>query len=485
QAAEDELLDSATASVTHLRLTAAEWANQAAAWQAGGAAASETLRCVAIEGGTPLETALKIWDNQLHPRIRQVVFFSPAGLCGLGLASNAQEGTPRLPLGKPTAECEILLLEGDGLDVPVGFSGKVFMKFPGWKNLPEATGRLGVDTGLLGWRDEEGDVTLESALRVLPSLPSHAHRREAQPFLAHALDVFIGKSVYVLSETSMPGAVSVKEWLLTRAGWIDESTLPLQQSLASTTPAQANSLLEVQRAAPRSSPAAWMPLVKMQPSGEGEPLVLIHPANGFPEGYNVVLEALGSSRRVIGVVARGARNPDSCHPSIESAAAQYIAALLEEEGSGSFQLAGFGFGGIVALEMARQLQAAGRPVPRLVLIGVTPPQSGQSQGWLASMKMAFKRQPAGGRMEPHAPATPTAEQHEEAWKNYRFPTSSLPATIILPADLEAEACLPWRTLLPNAVFEITKSRWSEMLAMPSAKRLASILNSTESLSEPL
>jgi thioesterase domain-containing protein len=480
--AEDELLDSATAAVTHLRLTAAEWANQAAAWQAGSTPASSTLCCVAIEGGVPLATALAIWDSQLQPRIRQVVFFSPAGLCGMGLASEARREGPLLPLGKPTAECEIFIVDGDGLDVPTGYSGRVFMKFPCWKNLPGCTGRHGVDMGLQGWRDEQGDVTLESSSQIVSSLPSHRQRMEAQPFFSQALDVFSGDAaVYVLSETPVAGAVSVKEWLLTRAGWIDEGALPKQQSLANGAASNANTAM----VAPRSSPAVWVPLVKMSSGGSGDPLVLVHPADGFPEAYSLLLEALGSSRRVIGVLARGARNPESCHPSVESAAAQYIAALLEEEGAAPFQLAGFGFGGIVALEMARQLQAAGRPVPRIVLIGaVPPPLSGQPQGWIASMKMAFKRRPADGRMEPNAPATATAEQHEEAWKNFRFPTSSIPATVVLPADLEAEACLPWRTLLPEAVFEITKSRWSEMLAMPSVKRLASILNSTKSLPDP-
>jgi thioesterase domain-containing protein len=181
---------------------------------------------------------------------------------------------------------------------------------------------------------------------------------------------------------------------------------------------------------------------------------------------------------VIGIAARGALNPEACHPSIESAAAQYIAALFEDAPLQDFQLAGFGFGAIVGLEMARQLQAAGRSLPHLVLIGSLPPPRDKPRGWLDSMKKALKRSSPISRMEPQPASTAVAARHESVLKNYRFPVCDIPATIILPADL-SEATDAWQEILPSAAVEITRSSWAEMLSTPAVKRIASILNTAE------
>jgi thioesterase domain-containing protein len=181
---------------------------------------------------------------------------------------------------------------------------------------------------------------------------------------------------------------------------------------------------------------------------------------------------------VIGIAARGALNPEACHPSIESAAAQYIAALFEDAPLQDFQLAGFGFGAIVALEMARQLQAAGRSLPRVVLIGSLPPHTDKPRGWLDSMKKALKRSAPISRMEPQPASTALAARHESILKNYRFPVCDIPATIILPADL-SEATDAWQEILPSAAVEITRASWTEMLTTPAVKRIASILNAAK------
>lgn len=218
----------------------------------------------------------------------------------------------------------------------------------------------------------------------------------------------------------------------------------------------------------------------MCPSGAGAPLVLIHSADGLTDCYSDLLGAIGRSRRVLGVSARGVLNPESSHPSIESAAAQYIAALFEDDPLDNFQLAGFGFGAIVSLEMARQLHAAGRSLPRLVLIGANPPQTEKNRSWLDSMKNAFKRTSAPIRMEPSTASSTVAQRHEAILKVYRFSTCDLPATIVLPSDL-ADSSLAWQEILPSATVEITRSVWADMLSIPAVKRLASILNTSENL----
>ena len=472
-----DMLDSAAAPVTHLRLTTPEWANQAADWGHEGEPCSPTLKCVAVEAGSPLLSAATVWQKQTSCPLRQVVFFSPASLCGLGLAGVARKNTLRLPVGKPAAECEAAIADADGLEVPPGYVGRLFLKFPGWKNLPDAGGRLGLDTGLNGWRDWEGDVYLESGFRKAIGIPSAAQIQSVREVFPQVLDFFVGAHViYAISDNPVSGAVCLKQWLLNRAGWIDEPALPQP-----TQPISNPTAAPVAKSPPVKRPlqSAWTPLVEMCPRSIGSTLVLVHPADGFTESYSDLLGALGKSRRVIGIAARGALNPEACHPSIESAAAQYIAALFEDAPLQDFQLAGFGFGGIVALEMARQLQAAGRPLPRLVLIGSMPPQTDKPRGWLDSMKKALKRSATTSRMEPRPASTATATQHESILKNYRFAVCDIPATIVLPADL-SESTEAWQEILPGAALEITRSSWAEMLSTPAVKRIASILNMAES-----
>lgn len=478
-----DMVDSAAAPVTHLRLTTPEWANQAADWGHEGEPCSPILKCVAVEAGAPLLSAAAVWMKQAPPNLNQVVFFSPASLCGLGLAGSVRRNAIRLPVGKPNAECEATIANEDGLEIPPGYLGKLHLKFPGWKKLPDAGSRLGIDLGLNAWRDWEGNIYPESGFRRAPGLPTLSEIRAAQPLFDQALDFFVSADVvYILSDAPAANCVCLKQWLLNRSGWIDESALP-QTPAPLSVPKCANL-----SARPKESPAVakqptqstWTPVTEMCPVGGGTPLVLIHPADGLTDCYADLLRALGRSRRVIGVSARGVINPEASHPSIESAAAQYIAALFEHAPLNDFQLAGFGFGAVVALEMARQLHAAGRSLPRLVLIGANPPQTEKTLSWLDSMKKAFKRSASPIRMEPATASSNIAQRHEAILKAYRFSICDIPATVILPSDL-AESSLAWQEILPSAAVEITRSLWADMLAMPAVKRIASILNTSENL----
>ena len=208
-------------------------------------------------------------------------------------------------------------------------------------------------------------------------------------------------------------------------------------------------------------------------------MVLLPGASGTPDLYRDLASAIGPARRIIGILARGFHNQESCHPSIESAAASYLDALLEEDPSASFVLAGFGFGGAVALEMARQLAAAGRPIPELLLIGAVAPFPEKSGGWLSNMKGAFKRLSAPVLMEPRPAKDEPSLTHETAWRKFRFAACNIAARIVLPSDFPPDAAANWLSVLPAARIEPVKCRWEEMLSFPAVKRLASIINNAE------
>jgi pimeloyl-ACP methyl ester carboxylesterase len=221
-------------------------------------------------------------------------------------------------------------------------------------------------------------------------------------------------------------------------------------------------------------------LVKLQNGDGGRPLFLVHSASGTPEIYRELVESIGPGRRILGISARGFYNPEACHPNIETAAAQYLAAIFEEEPTSNFQLAGFGFGATVVLEMARQLQSVGRELPELVLIGCTPPQAIQTENWLGRLKKSFKRSKGTERMESSDPDNQTAVRHEAIWRSYRFLVSEFPAKIILPSNIGEGVPEAWLEILPYAEIEFTRSYWADMLARPAVKRVASILSAVAS-----
>ena len=74
-------------------------------------------------------------------------------------------------------------------------------------------------------------------------------------------------------------------------------------------------------------------------------------------------------------VALGLKNGAKPHASIESMAAHYVRLLKKFQPRGPYYLGGWCFGGIVAVEMAQQLQEAGDEVAALLLmetISVSP-----------------------------------------------------------------------------------------------------------------
>ncbi len=119
-----------------------------------------------------------------------------------------------------------------------------------------------------------------------------------------------------------------------------------------------------------SAPAAGLPegLVRLGGEGDGPPLVLIPPAAGSPLCYQHLVRALRLSRPVYGLVAPGLLDDATPPTTVEGFAAAYAVALRRVQPHGPYWLAGWSFGGLVALELARQLEAAGEPIAFLGLL---------------------------------------------------------------------------------------------------------------------
>jgi amino acid adenylation domain-containing protein len=109
-------------------------------------------------------------------------------------------------------------------------------------------------------------------------------------------------------------------------------------------------------------------LVPIQPEGSRPPLFCVHGIGGSILGYGHLARCLPDDQPLYGLQARGLDGREQPCTSIEEMAAEYIRAIRTVQPQGPYHLGGYSFGGIVAFEMARQLEAAGEPVASLLLL---------------------------------------------------------------------------------------------------------------------
>ncbi len=124
------------------------------------------------------------------------------------------------------------------------------------------------------------------------------------------------------------------------------------------------------------APLAASPLVRLGAETAGDagraPLFLVHPIGGAVFCYrelarHLAAPALGG-RPVYALAARGLGSGEAPRSTVAEMAADYLASLAEVQTAGPYLLGGWSFGSLVALEMARQLEARGETVALLALI---------------------------------------------------------------------------------------------------------------------
>jgi len=123
----------------------------------------------------------------------------------------------------------------------------------------------------------------------------------------------------------------------------------------------------------------WGALVPIQPEGTVSPLFLIHPIGGNVLTYRSLSQHMAKDQPVYGVQAQGLDGKNPPHLTIEEMAADYIQKVQAVQPHGPYRLGGFSAGGIVAFEMAKQLEAQGESTELLALLDTSAEDWGYSQ----------------------------------------------------------------------------------------------------------
>ena len=112
----------------------------------------------------------------------------------------------------------------------------------------------------------------------------------------------------------------------------------------------------------------WPLLVPIRAGGSQPPLFCVHLADGNILSYRDLARHLPSDQPLFGLQSRGLDGIGRLNMRIDDMARDYVAAIRKMQPRGPYAICGWSFGGLVAFEMARQLENAGQMVELLALL---------------------------------------------------------------------------------------------------------------------
>ena len=116
------------------------------------------------------------------------------------------------------------------------------------------------------------------------------------------------------------------------------------------------------------SDTGWSSLVPIEKKGNRPPLFLIHGAEGNILLYRELTRHLQPDQPIFGFQCKGLDGKEEPYTTIEPMARDYVEDLLKHSPEGPYYLGGYCLGGMVAFEMAQQLQQKGHEVAFLGMI---------------------------------------------------------------------------------------------------------------------
>jgi amino acid adenylation domain-containing protein len=149
--------------------------------------------------------------------------------------------------------------------------------------------------------------------------------------------------------------------------------LPLRALFeAPTVKGLAESALEQQRSADWPAESYLDTLLPLRKDGHLPPLFCIHPAAGVSLPYAGLLPHIPVGHPVYGLQVPSYTASYKKHSSIEDMVSDYLALIRSVCPAGPYLLLGWSFGGLVAFEVATQLEAAGETVALVALLDSYP-----------------------------------------------------------------------------------------------------------------
>ena len=145
----------------------------------------------------------------------------------------------------------------------------------------------------------------------------------------------------------------------------------------------------------------WTYLVPVRASGDRSPLFLVPPSATTSLCFANLSHHLSNEQPIYGFDPASLDGKTPPHTTIEEIATHYLQEMCQFQPHGPYLLGGMCFGGLVAYEMAQQLQQKGQSVELLIILDAPAPTSGPS--WGKSSPSYYRRllKAYGGRIVHH------------------------------------------------------------------------------------
>lgn len=134
----------------------------------------------------------------------------------------------------------------------------------------------------------------------------------------------------------------------------------------------------------------WDSLVPVKPSGNKMPLYIVHGAGLNVLLFNTLALGMDAEQPVFGLQAKGLNGIDEPLSNIVDIAAHYNAAIMAQNPTGPYALAGYSFGGIIAFEMAKQFEEQGKQVKMLAMFDTYAYRSPYFDPWITTQTKRSK-----------------------------------------------------------------------------------------------
>jgi amino acid adenylation domain-containing protein len=136
----------------------------------------------------------------------------------------------------------------------------------------------------------------------------------------------------------------------------------------------------------------WNCLVPAQPRGTRTPFFFVAGYQSADDTLLVlsrIIPHLDPDQPVFGFRPRWVEGAGEAYASVEEAAREFLAELISVQPNGPYLLGGYCVGGIIALEIARQLMLAGQKVALMVLLDTERPT--KFRAYLADFRLMWRR----------------------------------------------------------------------------------------------
>jgi len=121
-------------------------------------------------------------------------------------------------------------------------------------------------------------------------------------------------------------------------------------------------------------------IAPLQTTGDRPPLFMIHPPGGIVLCYRELAVHMRDQQPLYAVRSRGLHGEESMPTSLEAMAREYVEAIFATTGQRCIEVGGWSLGGLIAIEVVRQLRQRSIGVSRLILLDTTVPDSTDGAG---------------------------------------------------------------------------------------------------------